>query len=186
MIRPRPRIATSGWLIPAAWHRMTATASPTSPTPCSASSGPYPSPTAPSQPGRGPQLAPDGGLGANGLKLHDGAVRVSNTQLGTLLRVPSRPDGSAGPIQRIATGLADIDDFAFTGPGPSAPVLAAINRFSTVVLIRPDGSQQTVLTAADGAVQPSSVALRGGTVYVLSAAYLTQTDPNILLASLHR
>jgi hypothetical protein len=37
---------------------------------------------------RGPQLAPDGGLGANGLKLHDGAVWVSNTQLGTLLRVP--------------------------------------------------------------------------------------------------
>jgi hypothetical protein len=103
---------------------------------------------------RGPQLAPDGGLGANGLKLHDGAVWVSNTQLGTLPRVPIRPDGSAGPIQTIATGLAGIDDFAFTGPGPSAPVLAAINRFSTAVLIRPDGSQQTVLTAADGAVQP--------------------------------
>jgi hypothetical protein len=29
----------------------------------------------------GPQLAPNGGLGANGLKLHDGAVRVSNSQL---------------------------------------------------------------------------------------------------------
>ena len=29
-------------------------------------------------------------------------------------------------------------------------------------------------------------ALRGGTVYVLSAAYLTQTDRNILLANLHR
>jgi hypothetical protein len=135
---------------------------------------------------RGPQLAPDGGLGANGLKLHDGAVWVSNTQLGTLLRVPIRLDGSAGPIQTIATGLAGIDDFAFTGPGHSAPVLAAINRFSTVVLIRPDGSKQTVLTGADGLSNPSSVAIRGGTVYVLSAAYLTQTDPNILLASLHR
>jgi hypothetical protein len=54
------------------------------------------------------------------------------------------------------------------------------------VLIRPDGSQQTVLTGADGLSNPSSVAIRGGTVYVLSAAYLTQTDPNILLASLHR
>jgi hypothetical protein len=135
---------------------------------------------------RGPQLAPGGGLGANGLRLHDGAVWVSNTQLGTLLRIPVQPDGSAGPIQTIATGLAGIDDFAFTGPGPSAPVLAAINRFSTVVLIRPDGSRQTVLTAADGLSNPSAVAFRGGTVYVLSAAYLTQTDPNILLASLHR
>jgi len=133
----------------------------------------------------GPQLAPSGGLGANGLKLHDGAVWVSNTQLGTLLRIPIRADGSAGPIETIASGLAGIDDFAFTGPGQSASVLAAINPFSTVVLIRPDGSEQTVLTAADGLSNPSSVAVRGSTVYVLSAAYLTHNDPNVLLASLH-
>ena len=97
-----------------------------------------------------------------------------------------RPDGSAGPIETIASGLAGIDDFAFTGPGQSASVLAAINAFSTVVLIRPDGSQQTVLTAADGLSNPSAVAIRGSTVYVLSAAYFTQKDPNVLLASLHR
>lgn len=133
----------------------------------------------------GPQLAPNGGLGANGLKLHDGAVWVSNTQLGTLLRIPIRPDGSAGPIETAATGLPGIDDFAFTGPGPNASVLAAINRFSMVVMIRPDGAKQTVLTAADGLSNPSAVAIRGDTVYVLSAAYLTQTDPNILLATLY-
>jgi sugar lactone lactonase YvrE len=132
----------------------------------------------------GPQLAPSGGLGANGLKLHGGAVWVSNTQLGTLLRIPIRADGSAGPIETIASGLAGIDDFAFTGPGQSASVLAAINAFSTVVLIRPDGSEQTVLTAADGLSNPSSVAIRGSTIYVLSAAYFTQKDPNILLANL--
>ena len=45
---------------------------------------------------RSQQLAPNGGLGANGLKLHDGAVWVSNTQLGTLMRIPIRHDGSAG------------------------------------------------------------------------------------------
>ena len=134
----------------------------------------------------GPQLAPNGGLGANGLKLHDGAVWVSNTQLGTLLRIPIRPDGSAGPIQTAASGLAGIDDFAFTGPGHRASVVAAINHFSTVMLIRPDGSQQTVLTAAEGLSNPSAVAIRGNTVYLLSAAYLTQTDPNVLLADLHR
>src|SRR5580692_5980928 len=136
----------------------------------------------------GPQLAPNYNspevVGANGLKLHGGAVWVSNTQLGTLLRIPIRADGSAGPIDTIASGLAGIDDFAFTGPGQSASVLAAINAFSTVVLIRPDGSEQTVLTAADGLSNPSSVAIRGSTVYVLSAAYFTQKDPNMLLASL--
>jgi len=133
----------------------------------------------------GPQLAPNGLLGANGLKLHDGAVWVSNTQLGTLLRIPIQRDGSAGPIETIATSLPGIDDFAFTGPGTSAPILAAINPFSTVVLIQPDGSQQTVLTAADGLSNPSSLAVLDGTVYVLSAAYLTQTDPNIMLANLN-
>ena len=69
----------------------------------------------------GPQLAPNGFLGANGLKLHDGAVWVSNTQLGTLLRIPIQRDGSAGPIQTIARGLPGIDDFAFTRRGTSAP-----------------------------------------------------------------
>ena len=132
----------------------------------------------------GPQLAPNGGLGANGLKLHHGAVWVSNTQLGTLMRISIRPDGSAGPIETAASGLPGIDDFAFTGPGNSAPVLAAINRFSTVVLIRHDGTRQTVLTAADGLSNPSSVAVRRGIAYVLSAGYLTQQDPNVLLASL--
>jgi hypothetical protein len=130
------------------------------------------------------QLAPAGGLGANGLKLHDGAVWVSNTQLGTLLRIPIRRDGSAGPIETIATGLTGIDDFAFTGAGKNAPILAAINRFSTVVLIRHDGSKRTVLTAADGLSNPSSIAVRGDAAYVLSAAYLTQKDPNVMLASL--
>ena len=54
------------------------------------------------------------------------------------------------------------------------------------MLIRPGGSQQTVLTAADGLSNPSAIAIRGDTVYVLSAAYLTQTDPNIMLAALDR
>jgi len=134
----------------------------------------------------GPQLAPAGGLGANGLQLHDGAVWVNNNQLGTLLRIPIQRDGSAGPIDTVATGLPGIDNFTFTGPGANAPILAAINRFSTVVLIRHDGSEQTVLTAADGLSNPSAIAVRGGTVYVLSSAYVTRTDPNILLAHLHR
>jgi sugar lactone lactonase YvrE len=134
----------------------------------------------------GAQLAPDGGLGANGLKLHGGAIWVSNTQLGTLLRIPVRRDGSAGPIQTKATGLTGIDDFAFTGRGNHAPILAAVNRFNRVVLIQHDGSQQTVLTAADGLSNPSSIAIRGRTAYVLNAAYLTHTDPSVMIARLSR
>jgi hypothetical protein len=134
----------------------------------------------------GAQLAPDGGLGANGLKLHGGAIWVSNTQLGTLLRIPVTHDGSAGPIQTEATGLSGIDDFAFTGRGNRAPILAAINRTSRVVLIQRDGSQQTVLTAADGLSNPSAIAICDRTAYVLNAAYLTQTAPSLMIARLSR
>ncbi|MDX3570619.1 hypothetical protein [Streptomyces sp. ID05-47C] len=47
-------------------------------------------------------------------------------------------------------------------------------------------TRTTVLTAADGLQGPTSIALRGNTVHVLSAAYLTAKDPNLLLARLGR
>lgn len=131
----------------------------------------------------GPQLAPDGFFGANGLKLHDGAVWVTNTEQGTLLRISIQPDGTAGPVQTVATGLPGIDDIAFTGSRPCAPVLAAISPSSQLVLIQPDGSEQVLLTAANGLSNPSAVAVRGDSFYVTSAAYFTGTDPNLLQGS---
>ena len=129
----------------------------------------------------GPQLAPAGFLGANGIKVHDDAVWVTNTDRGTLLRIPVTPDGAAGPIQTVATGLAGIDDLAFTGQDS---ILAALNTPSELALIRPDGTHAIVLTAADGLSNPTSVAVAGRTIYVPSAAYITRTDPNLLLARL--
>jgi hypothetical protein len=83
-----------------------------------------------------------------------------------------------------ATGLAGIDDFAFTGDGDE--VVAALNAPNTVVRIRPGRSTTTVLTAADGLQNPTSVALRGSTLYVLSAACTTATDPHLLLTRVPR
>jgi hypothetical protein len=131
----------------------------------------------------GPALAPAGFLGANGLKVHDGAVWATNTDRGTVLRIPIGPGGAAGPIQTIATGLAGIDDLAFAGHDT---ILAAINTFSELALIRLDGTAAIVLTSADGLSNPTSVAVAGQTVYVPSAAYITQTDPNLLVAHLAR
>lgn len=124
------------------------------------------------------------GPGANGVKVHGGAVWVSNTGNGTILRFPIGPHGAAGPATVWAQGVNDIDDFAFTGSGDT--VLAAQNSRSTLDLVRPDGTQQVVLTAADGLSNPTSVAVRGATVYVPSAAYFTGTDPNLLVAKLAR
>ncbi|MFF8726886.1 SMP-30/gluconolactonase/LRE family protein [Streptomyces sp. NPDC015171] len=122
------------------------------------------------------------GFGANGIKLRRDAVWVSNTDRGTLLRIPVLQDGSAGPAETRANGLDGVDDFAFPGHGRS--VLAALNSGSRVVLVRADGTVTTVLTEADGLSHPTAVAVRGRTVYVPSAALSTQRDPNLVLARL--
>ena len=130
------------------------------------------------------ELASTGFLGANGLKIHDGAVWATNLDQGTVLRIPILPDGRAGSVQTRATGLPGIDDFAFTGRGDQ--ILAALNGPSEVALVQPGGSHSIVLTAADGLQNPTSIALRGDTVYIDNAAYVTATDPSLMLARLSR
>ncbi|WP_368861878.1 hypothetical protein [Frankia gtarii] len=129
-----------------------------------------------------PELASTGFLGANGAKVHGGALWVTNLDRGTLLRIPILSGNRAGAPQVRASGLVGIDDFAFTGRGDD--VLAAVNGPNTVVHIHSDGTSSTVLDATDGLQNPTSVALRGDDVYVLSAAYTTATDPNLLRARL--
>jgi hypothetical protein len=129
----------------------------------------------------GDELTSDGSFGANGVKVHNGAVWVSSSQQGLLLRIPIERRGVAGPIQTKAA-VAGIDDFVFPGAGDTA--LAAINGASQIALVRPNGTLSTVLTMADGLQNPTSMSVRGHTLYVASAAYTTMTDPNLLLARL--
>ncbi|WP_406862860.1 hypothetical protein ABZO31_21505 [Streptomyces sp. HUAS MG47] len=131
-----------------------------------------------------PLPAPNGLVGANGIKVHNGAVWVSNTDRQTLLRIPVRHDGTAGPAETRATGIAWIDDFAFTGHGDH--VLAALIMSNELALVRPDGTHKILLTAQDGLSNPTSAAVHKGTLYVPSAAFFTQTDPNLLLADLEK
>lgn len=135
-----------------------------------------------------PSAASAVGVGANGVKLRNGAVWVSNSDKGLLLRIPVNRNGSAGPIQTRATGLDGIDDFAFAFPGRDDTVLAALILSNEVAVVRPNGTHSIALTAADGLSNPTSVAVRGKTVYVPSASYFTMPDPNpnLLLATLHK
>ncbi|MBW4705492.1 MULTISPECIES: SMP-30/gluconolactonase/LRE family protein [unclassified Micromonospora] len=128
-------------------------------------------------------LAPTGFLGVNGVKVRGGAVWATNLDQGTLLRIPLRA-GRPGAVEVRATGLVGIDDFAFA---PDGRVVAALNGPNTVVGIDHDGRTRTLLTGADGLQNPTSVAVRGHTVLVASAAYVTATDPNLIVATLrHR
>jgi len=130
----------------------------------------------------GPALAPVGYLGANGIKVHDGAVWVSNTDRGTVVRIPVTPHGTAGQPRVAASELAGIDDFAFTGPGDN--LIAALDQPDMVALVRPNGTHTIVLTMTDGLQNPSAIAVRGEMVYVTDAAYNTRKDPNLLTADL--
>ncbi|PKV89821.1 hypothetical protein [Streptomyces sp. TLI_146] len=129
-------------------------------------------------------LKPPTAFGANGLKVHHHAVWVSNTDTGTLLRIPIRRNGTAGPAEVRASGLPGIDDFAFTGHGDA--VIATLNVRNEAVYIAANGTHHTVLTGGDGLSNPTSVAVRGHAVYVPSAAYFTGTNPNLLRAHLQR
>ncbi|WP_284750411.1 SMP-30/gluconolactonase/LRE family protein [Amycolatopsis sp. RTGN1] len=129
-----------------------------------------------------PALVPAGFLGVNGLKLHNGAVWATNLDKGTIVRIPIRANGDAGAVRVTATGLTGIDDFAFTGRGDQ--IIAALDTANEVALVGNDGTHKVILTAADGLQGPTSIAVRGNTVYVPSAAYLTAKDPNLLVAHL--
>ncbi|MFG2884592.1 hypothetical protein ACGFYV_20260 [Streptomyces sp. NPDC048297] len=125
-----------------------------------------------------PELAAAGFLGANGIKIHNGAAWVSNLDKGTVLRIPITRNGAAGRVETRATGLVNIDDFAFTGDGDT--LLAAINSDNEIALVRTGGSHTVVLTGDDGLQNPTSLAVRGRTAYIASGAYFTNDDPNIL------
>ncbi|MCS7482865.1 hypothetical protein ACFFQW_40870 [Umezawaea endophytica] len=131
-----------------------------------------------------PALAPDGFLGANGLKIHDGAVWASNSDHGTIVRLSVAKDGSAGGAEVRATGLEGIDDFDFTGRGTE--ILAAINQAGKLVRVDANGAQGTLLDAEDGMQGTTAVAVRGDRVYVTNGANLAGNDPSLLLARLQR
>jgi hypothetical protein len=131
----------------------------------------------------GPELASTGFFGVNGARIRDGRLYVSNLDRGTILRSPLT-GRRAGEFTTVATGLTGIDDFDFTGRGEQ--ILAGLVTENRVVLTGGGAPARTVLTEADGLSNPTSVLVRGSTVYVTSAAYVTRKDPNLLVARLDR
>jgi predicted SnoaL-like aldol condensation-catalyzing enzyme len=129
-----------------------------------------------------PLLAPVANFGANGLKLHNGALWVSNFDQGLVLRVPVTARGTAGALAVRARDLPGVDDFAFTGVGDE--LLATLNPANQVDLVRADGFHTAVLTSVDGLQSPSAIALQGRNVYVTDTAFFTNTSPNILVGRL--
>ena len=114
-------------------------------------------------------------LGANGMRFHNGAVWVSNTEQGTLLRIPVSSTGAAGRIHVVTGEVTGIDDFNFLS-SRSNVVFAALNGPNEVAVVYPDGTTKTVLTAAEGLGSPTATAVRGTRLYITDAGFAA---PNI-------
>ena len=131
-----------------------------------------------------PALAPSGFFGANGMKIHNGAVWASNSDHGTIMRIPVTQDGGSGRAEVRATGLEGVDDFDFTGRGTE--LLAAINQTSKLVRLGADGRRETLLGPENGMQGTTAVTVRGHRAYVTNGANLAGDDPTLMLAELRR
>ena len=63
-------------------------------------------------------------IGANGVELSGGAVWVSDSDRGAVLRIPIEPGGDAGTITTSVTGVGGADDFAVL---PGNLIVLALN-----------------------------------------------------------
>ncbi len=93
-------------------------------------------------------------FGANGVKVFNGNVYVSNTSSDSVLRIPILADGSAGTATVYATGIT-LDDFAIASDGS---LFGATQFGSSVVKISPDGTRTTIATTADGLLGDAAIA----------------------------
>ncbi|HUQ58119.1 hypothetical protein [Lentzea sp.] len=130
-----------------------------------------------------PALAPVGFFGVNGMKIHDGAVWASNSDRGTIVRIPI-DRGRPGRAEVRATGLEGVDDFDFTGRGTE--ILAAVNQAGELVRVGADGTRETLLDADDGMQGTTAVVVRGNRAYITNGANLAGNDSNLMLAELRR
>ena len=140
-----------------------------------------------------PLLAPNGTAfrgfpfpGANGVHAWHGAVYVSNTSTGSIVRIPILPDGSAGPAAVRYNGVKWVDDFTFDARGNLYAAEIAANELRRVSA---DGRQVVLATKPrDGLDNPSAVAFGVGVhdteLYITNAAYFS-AQPRPSLQRLH-
>jgi WD40 repeat protein len=93
-------------------------------------------------------------IGPNGIKVFNGAVYITNTGSGNVIRVPILADGSAGAPSVFASGLP-LDDFAF---GSDGSLFLATQTDNSVIRLFPDGTSSTIATDADGLLGDSALA----------------------------
>jgi hypothetical protein len=119
-------------------------------------------------------------IGANGIVIDHGAVVVTNTDRGSLVRIAIQPDGAAGTPSLIAgPSCADLngaDGLAITRNGD---FIVAVNHQNKLARVDRAGHVTTVL-ARDPLDFPTSVTFADGALYVANFAFLDARNPGVL------
>ena len=101
---------------------------------------------------------PPGPIGANGLAFSGSDLFVNNTTVGTIVRIPVQPDGSAG-----APELAFSDPLLFGADGLAADdqgnLYVANIAQNTILRVAPEGTIDILADMDDGLDGPSSLAM---------------------------
>ena len=97
--------------------------------------------------------------------LADGSLYVNNFATGKLFRIPSKPDGSAGPIAPIETSLPLVRPDGLRTAGPRTLIQAEQQGRVTELTI--SGDRAEVRVVQDGLTRASGVTLVGNTVVAL-------------------
>jgi hypothetical protein len=134
-----------------------------------------------------PALAPSTSghdIGANGIEYHNGAVWVSDTDHGTLLRVPVTASGAPGPIQVIASNLAGIDDFKFLSDR-SDVAFVALNFQDKFAVVYPDGRTRIVLDGSSGLDSPTNTVISGTRIYITNSGLAAPNDASLQVGKIN-
>lgn len=115
--------------------------------------------------------------GANGVKLHQGALYASNSSTGRMWRSAIEETGAPGPLEPVHPHVAfhNIDDFAFDDDN-SCYFTTVVDH--TVECVYADGSLAIIATQQDGLDMPTAVTIDGddpACLYVTNAAFYAPT-----------
>jgi sugar lactone lactonase YvrE len=121
-------------------------------------------------------------IGGNGIVILDGAFYVANTNLGSIVKIPIKADGTAGTAALFSgpdcEALGGIDGLAVDADGKS--LLAVLNSQQKLVRIDPTGKISDVFVGAP-LDNPASIVVEkdaaSATAYITNSSFFNMTMP---------
>jgi hypothetical protein len=120
-------------------------------------------------------------IGANGIALAKDAVYVSNTDQGTIVRIPVASDGAAGKPTLVAgPSCSDLNGADGLAVAANGDLIVAVNHQNKLVRVDGRGRVTTLLAGAPLDFPSSLVFGDDGALYVSNFALLDAKHPGLL------